>query len=209
MNDNIESSPITVIPGNAGFLERVEAFLQPFVEQEFLLPRTRDELSKLLMLSFVAVRDEEVVGFAAVEIYSRKLAEIQCLAVSSSLQRKGIGKQLVQGCVDVAREQGVKELMAISASDAMFVACGFTTRCPTKNGLCLSARKKWTNQDVTQSKNSGVDNQMAYPGGPQRSRRVVQPRPKCSANSNGQSRTGKSAATPGQKILPTRLRGVP
>jgi amino-acid N-acetyltransferase len=142
MSDQLESPPITVIPGRAEFLGEVEAFLQPFVDQEFLLPRTREELSKLLTLSFVAVRDNEIVGFAAVEIYSRKLAEIQCLAVLPSLQRQGIGRQLVQGCVDIARQQGVKELMAISASDAMFVACGFHYSLPNqKRALFVSPQE--------------------------------------------------------------------
>ncbi len=142
MSDKIETSPIVVMPGSAGFLDRVEAFLQPFVEEEFLLPRTREELIKLMTLSFVAVRGDEVVGFAAVEIYSRKLAEIQCLAVSPALQRQGIGRQLVQGCVDVAREQGVIELMAISATDAMFVACGFHYSLPKqKRALFVSPQE--------------------------------------------------------------------
>lgn len=142
MKDEIESLTITVVPGTAEFLQRVETFLQPFVEQEFLLPRTPEELSKLLTLSFVALRDNQVVGFAAVEIYSRKLAEIQCLAVLPSLQRQGIGRQLVQGCVDVAREQGVKELMAISATDAMFVACGFHYSLPNqKRALFVSPQE--------------------------------------------------------------------
>lgn len=128
-----------VIPGHAEFLARVQAFLQPFIDQNFLLPRTEDELSKLLTFSFVAVRHDDVVGFAAVEIYSKKLAEIQCLAVSPNVQRQGIGRKLVQGCVDVARQQGVKELMAISASDAMFTACGFHYSLPNqKRALFIS-----------------------------------------------------------------------
>ena len=139
MAEKIKSRPITVIPGHAEFLSRVQNFLQPFVEQEFLLPRSEDELSKLLTYSFVAVRDDGVFGFAAVEIYSPKLAEIQCLAVSPMVQRQGIGRKLVQRCVEVARQQGVQELMAISASDAMFTACGFHYSLPNqKRALFIS-----------------------------------------------------------------------
>ena len=83
-----------------------------------------------------------VVGFAAVEIYSGKLAEIQCLAVSPAVQGQGIGRQLVRGCVDVARQQGVKELMAISATEAMFVACGFHYSLPNqKRALFISPQE--------------------------------------------------------------------
>lgn len=112
------------------------------MEQNFLLPRTEDELLKLLTFSFVALLEYEVVGFAAVEIYSKKLAEIQCLAVSPTVQRQGVGRKLVQSCVEIAREQGVKELMAISSTEEMFVACGFHYSLPNqKRALFISPQE--------------------------------------------------------------------
>lgn len=105
-------------------------FLQPFVDQEFLLPRTRDELKHLLKHAFVARWRRKVVGFAAVEIYSRKLAEIQCLAVHPEFQRMGIGRRLVTACIRRAKEMKVLELMAISASDAFLKECGFDYSLP-------------------------------------------------------------------------------
>lgn len=111
-------------------IRAVSNFLQPFVDQEFLLPRTRDELKHLLKHAFVARWRRKVVGFAAVEIYSRKLAEIQCLAVHPEFQRMGIGRRLVTACVRRAKEMKVLELMAISASDAFLKECGFDYSLP-------------------------------------------------------------------------------
>ena len=111
-------------------IRAVNNFLQPFVDQEFLLPRTRDELIHLLKHAFVARWRRKVVGFAAVEIYSRKLAEIQCLAVHPEFQRMGIGRRLVTACVRRAKELKVLELMAISASDAFLKDCGFDYSLP-------------------------------------------------------------------------------
>jgi amino-acid N-acetyltransferase len=121
---------IHLFDATAKDLRAVNAFLQPFVDQEFLLPRTRDELKHLLKHAFVARWRRKVVGFAAVEIYSRKLAEIQCLAVHPEFQRMGIGRRLVQACVRRAKELKVLELMAISASDAFLKECGFDYSLP-------------------------------------------------------------------------------
>lgn len=111
-------------------LRSISNFLKPFVEQEFLLPRTQDELKHLLKHAFVARWRRKVVGFAVVEIYSRKLAEIQCLAVHPEFQRMGIGRRLVVACVRRAKELKVLELMAISASDAFLKECGFDYSLP-------------------------------------------------------------------------------
>lgn len=105
-------------------------FLQPFVEQKLLLSRTLSEIEHLTKHAFVARDGQQVVGFAAVEIYSRKLAEIQCLAVAPTHQRLGIGKRLVQMCVQRARELNILELMAISASDEFLRSCGFDYSLP-------------------------------------------------------------------------------
>lgn len=125
MDDNI-----TIRAAVAKDLKIVEQFLAPFVSEKCLLPRTDDELRKLLENGFLAEAEDKPVGFSAVEIYSKKLAEIQCLAVDPQFRRRGIGKELVKRCVERASERGVLELMAISNSDEMFKACGFDYSLP-------------------------------------------------------------------------------
>jgi amino-acid N-acetyltransferase len=56
----------------------IQRLIEPFVEQQLLIPRTAKEISALLKHGYVAMTGDELVGFAAIEIYSRKLAEIQC-----------------------------------------------------------------------------------------------------------------------------------
>jgi len=103
----------------------IAKIIKPYVVARKLMPRGRDELSNLIPNGFVAELDGRVVGFAGVEIYSNKLAEVLCLAVESACQGRGIGKRLVAMCVERAREFGVRELMAISSSEAFFRGCGF------------------------------------------------------------------------------------
>jgi amino-acid N-acetyltransferase len=106
-------------------------FIRRFVESGDLLPRTLDELEDLLGHFFIAIdEEEEMVGCAALEIYSKKLAEIRSLAVSPKVQGRGVGKRLVQRCIDLARENNIFEIMAISAQDDFFTACGFDYTLP-------------------------------------------------------------------------------
>jgi amino-acid N-acetyltransferase len=107
-------------------------FLQPFVAAKQLLERTAEEIAHLTKHGFMTMADNRLVGFACVEVYSRKLAEVQCLAVAPEFRNRGIGRNLVKRCLGRARELGVVELMAISASEKLFTDCGFDYSLPNQ-----------------------------------------------------------------------------
>lgn len=123
-------SPISIRSATADDLEIVMRFLHPFMEQKQILFRSSLELELLMRHGFIAADEHEMQGFAAIEIYSKKLGEIQCLAVSEKCRRQGIGKQLVQRCVDRAVAEKVREVMAITATDELFQQCGFDYSLP-------------------------------------------------------------------------------
>ncbi|TVR19621.1 MAG: GNAT family N-acetyltransferase [Anaerolineaceae bacterium] len=106
-------------------IDRVIAFITPFVQQHKLLPRTLDELDQLVDTLFIAEQDGEIVGCAALEIYSSKLAELRSLAVRDDLQGKGVGRGLVAACIELARQRRILEVMAITSREEFFKACGF------------------------------------------------------------------------------------
>jgi len=132
MPDSSDSSlpPFEVRHAIESDLEGLEAFIQPFVEQGRLLPRTTSELRTLIQSCYVALVNNEIVGCAALEVYSPKLAEIRSLAVASGARRIGIGRALVQACVNRARELRILEVMAITSSEDFFKACGFDFTLP-------------------------------------------------------------------------------
>ena len=120
----------------------LQQFLRPFVAAKHILPRSDEDLAVLIRHGFVAVREAEIVGFAAIEIYSRKLAEVQSLAVATEWQRQGLGLALVQHCVDRATSEGVLELMAITASENLFRSAGFDYSLPNqKRALFIQTRE--------------------------------------------------------------------
>src|SRR3954454_13115465 len=95
------SSPVEIRSAQQAEMGDLNRFIGPFVAQGKLLPRTQDELAHLVRTGFVATIDGKIVGFAALEIYSPKLAELRSLAVDPACQGQGIGRQLVQACLEL------------------------------------------------------------------------------------------------------------
>ena len=134
-------SPAVVRASTMADLDDIYEFIQPFVDAGRLLPRTVDELEGLIPTGFVATIDDEVVGFVALEVYSRKLAEIRSLCVGSEFRGQGIGKRLTIACVELARRLKVFEVMAITSTDEFFRSCGFDFTLPgEKKALFLLTR---------------------------------------------------------------------
>ena len=121
---------VAVRPAGIDDATSVARFLAPFVARGELLPRTEEELLTLLRHGFVAEAKGHIVGFTALEIYSEKLAEVQCVSVEEVYRGQGIGRRLVTLCVDRARQLHIAETMAISAREEVLRRCGFDDSLP-------------------------------------------------------------------------------
>ena len=132
---------VQIRPATGDDMESIGALIGPFVENGRLLPRTSDELSDLLPTGFVAVMDNRIVGFATLEVYSRKFCEIRSLCVAGDVQHHGIGGKLVEACVKLARERRIFEIMVISSEEHFFLGRGFDFTLPgEKKALFLQTR---------------------------------------------------------------------
>lgn len=121
----------------------ISALITPFVQGGKLLPRTYREFEDLLPHFFVADLNGDIIGCAALEIYSWKLAEVRSLAVAESAQGLGVGRMLVEACLDRARERKILEVMAITSSDGFFQSCGFDYTLPgEKRALFVQTRSQ-------------------------------------------------------------------
>ncbi|MBI5456291.1 GNAT family N-acetyltransferase [Candidatus Kaiserbacteria bacterium] len=74
---------------------------------------------------FVAEIDGKIVGCCAVEIYSRKIAEVRSLAIKPGFRGRGIASALVKRCVAKAKAKGVLEVLAITGALEFFDKLGF------------------------------------------------------------------------------------
>ena len=130
-----------VRPAKTEDVQPLEEFIRPFVESDRLLPRTTGELTSLIEHGFVAELQGRIAGFAALEVYSPKLAEIRSLAVAPIHQGRGIGRRLVDACIGRAKELNILEVMAVTATEEFFQRCGFDYTLPgQKKALFIQTR---------------------------------------------------------------------
>lgn len=97
------------------------------VSRGHLLPRTDQEIQNLIEKKHLYVADHvmRLIGCAALEVYSPRLAEIRSVAVLPSFRRTKLGTLLVERCVEEAKRLGVQELLAVTDQLKFFVSLGF------------------------------------------------------------------------------------
>ena len=77
----------------------------------------------------VAERDGVILGFAAVLPRPDGNAELDALFVEPSLWKRGVGRLLIEQCVEVARTRAARTLHVVGNphAEGFYVACGFRT----------------------------------------------------------------------------------
>lgn len=90
-----------------------------------VLPRSEAELKTVIHSFFVWEENGTVIGCCSLEVYSKKLAEIRSLVVDKDHRKKGVGKRLVQTCMEKAKNLQIYEVLTITEKDIFFEKMGF------------------------------------------------------------------------------------
>ena len=99
-----------------------------FAAKGEMLARALSELYENIRDYFVVREDEKVIACAALHVSWSDLAEIKSLAVAEDQQNQGLGLQLIQACLDEAREIGVPTVFCLTYKPALFEKLGFSQR---------------------------------------------------------------------------------
>jgi len=86
---------------------------------------------------FVACSGDRVVGCCALQVYSKRIAEVRSLAVHPDFVERGVASKLVEACTARARERGVRELFAVTSQTSFFGRLGFATFRREKTAMFL------------------------------------------------------------------------
>jgi len=94
-----------------------------------LLPRSYSQVIEKVRDFTVAVEEKDgesaVKGVVALHVVGEDLAEVRSLAVEEKLTGKGVGKRLIQFCVDDAREMRLQRIFALTYQTEFFAKLGF------------------------------------------------------------------------------------
>ncbi|MDO8609535.1 MAG: GNAT family N-acetyltransferase [bacterium] len=106
---------------------KIHQLIQEAAKKHRVLPRSKKELSDVIDSFFVFETNGNIIACCALEIYNKKIAEIRSLVVDTKERNKGIGKLLIQACIEKAKKEKLREILSITDKVDFFKKCGFDT----------------------------------------------------------------------------------
>ena len=104
---------------------RIQEIINSHAELGKMLFKSLAQLFEDLRDFAVVEEDGRVVGCCAVTIIWADLAEVRSLAVDGRHIGRGIGRQLVEWCVEEARRLHIRKLMSLTYEQRFFEKLGF------------------------------------------------------------------------------------
>jgi amino-acid N-acetyltransferase len=138
----------------AGDVDAMRELINAYAREDRMLERSREFLSENLRDFTVAESDGMFAGCCALHVLTPDLAEIRSLAIPPAFERRGIGRRLVDACIQEARELGLRRVFALTLVPAFFERCGFTVtslaHLPEKSAAeCPICPKRFACDEVT------------------------------------------------------------
>ena len=106
-------------------IKEIQRLINRFADKDLMLPRSLNELYENIRDFFVCEDKKKVIGCSALHISWDDLVEIKSLAVDKKYQREGIGKALVETCIDEAKSLGAKKVFTLTYVPDFFKKIGF------------------------------------------------------------------------------------
>jgi amino-acid N-acetyltransferase len=106
-------------------VDAMQALIDGYAVQDLMLSRSREFLTEHVR-DYVVAEDDAFAGCCALAVLTRDLAEIRSLAVRPETSGRGVGKALVDACVEQARTLGLRRVFALTLVPEFFERCGFT-----------------------------------------------------------------------------------
>ncbi len=99
-----------------------------YADRQVMLPRSLNDVYETVRDFFVCREGGQVVGCAALHIGWDGLGEIRSLAVAERAQGRGIGKRLIETCLEEAQQLGMRRVFVLTYVPELFRKFGFVER---------------------------------------------------------------------------------
>jgi amino-acid N-acetyltransferase len=103
----------------------IQSLVNQYADAGQMLPRSLNELYESIRDFTVYELDDGIAGVCALHVSWDGLAEVRSLAVRKDRSGQGIGKGLVQRCLEEARELGAGRVFVLTYQDGFFEKLGF------------------------------------------------------------------------------------
>ena len=109
-----------------GDATQMHQLVNHFADKGEMLARPLSEIYESIRDYFVVKQGERVIACASLHVNWSDLAEIKSVAVAEDSQRQGIGDDLIEACLDEAKELGIPTVFCLTYKPAFFEKFGFS-----------------------------------------------------------------------------------
>ncbi|HDR46110.1 MAG TPA: N-acetyltransferase [Geoalkalibacter subterraneus] len=103
----------------------IQKLLMDYSRDGLMLPRSLSEIYENIRDFYVFDEQGTVLGTVCLSICWEDLAEVRSLAVAESASGRGIGRSLVEICLEEARTLGLRRVFALTYKPVFFAKIGF------------------------------------------------------------------------------------
>jgi amino-acid N-acetyltransferase len=108
-------------------VHEIWALREPLIEKRVLLGRELVEIYESVQELMVAVTPAgQVLACGALHVMWKDLAEVRSLVVGESARGLGIGRKIVEGLLEKARQLGIKRVFCLTFETDFFAKLGFS-----------------------------------------------------------------------------------
>jgi len=100
---------IELVKAKLSDIPAMQALVVSEVKDGIILDRTEDEVATNIRSYVLAKDGNKLVGYTALHIHSRRLAEIRSLIVDEAYRGQKVGQRMIQFTLDEAKNIGVEE----------------------------------------------------------------------------------------------------
>jgi len=117
---------IELVKAKLSDIPQMQALVVSEVKDGIILNRTEDEVATNIRSYILAKDGDRLVGYTALHIHSRRLAEIRSLIVDEAYRGQKVGQRMVEFTLDEARALGVEEdVLVLTYLPQFFLKLGF------------------------------------------------------------------------------------
>lgn len=118
-------SDFTVRPARTADIPGIHGLLEPYVQRRILLGKDLVVLYESVQQFQVAEADGRLIGCGALHVIWEDLGEVRTLIVVDDWLHRGVGRAVVEGLEDAARQLGLSRLFCLTFEVDFFQSRGF------------------------------------------------------------------------------------
>jgi amino-acid N-acetyltransferase len=117
---------IELVKAKLSDIPMMQALVVTEVKDGIILNRTEDEVATNIRSYVLAKEDGKLVGYTALHVHSRRLAEIRSLIVDESYRGQKVGQRMVEFTLEEAKALGIEEeVLVLTYLPLFFEKLGF------------------------------------------------------------------------------------